>query len=285
MIARQNVLVGHDISSNHACPVLTDNVEAQHYMWLLTLEGALCLCPYAENGAKRVLDLGTGTGCWAIEYADAHPDSEVIGVDLSPIQPTLTPPNCSFEVDDLEKDWTWTQPFDFLFSRVMASCFEDCQVYIDKAYNALEPGGWFEMQDIVIPYRSDDGTLDPDSPLGRLGGLFRDASHALKRPMDVAVKYKGMMEKAGFTKLVEREFKWPLNTWPKDRRYKEIGAWTFQNYNLGLEGLTLALFTRALNWTREETLAYCAELRTQLRDRRVHAYLPVLVVYGQKPEK
>lgn len=70
MIARQNVLVGHDISSNHACPVLTDNVEAQHYMWLLTLEGALCLCPYAENGAKRVLDLGTGTGCWAIEYGE-----------------------------------------------------------------------------------------------------------------------------------------------------------------------------------------------------------------------
>ncbi|CAI4212744.1 unnamed protein product [Parascedosporium putredinis] len=146
-------------------------------------------------------------------------------------------------------------------------------LYINKAYkpSALEPGGWFEMQDIVIPYRSDDGTLEPDSPLGRLGGLFRDASHALKRPMDVAVQYRGMMGKAGFTNLVEREFKWPLNTWPKDRRYKEIGAWTFQNYNLGLEGLTLALFTRALNWTSEETLAYCAERR--------------LVVYGQKPEK
>lgn len=131
------------------------------------------------------------------------------------------------------------------------------------------------MQEIVIPYRSDDGTLDPDSALGRLGGLFRDASAVLNRPMDVATKYKEMMEKAGFQKLVQREFKWPLNTWPKDKRYKEIGAWTFQNYDLGLEGLTLGLFTRALGWSREETLTYCAEVRKQLRDRRVHAYLPV----------
>lgn len=44
------------------------------------------------------------------------------------------PPNCSFEIDDLEKDWTWSKPFDFVFSRVMASCFSDCQAYIDKAY-------------------------------------------------------------------------------------------------------------------------------------------------------
>jgi tRNA G46 methylase TrmB len=39
--------------------------------------------------AQQVLDIGTGTGIWAIDYADAHPDSTVIGVDLSPIQPTL----------------------------------------------------------------------------------------------------------------------------------------------------------------------------------------------------
>ena len=62
----------------------------QHNLWLLTMKGDLGLCPLIrEGGAKRVLDCGTGTGIWAIEYADLHPESEVIGVDLSPIQPTL----------------------------------------------------------------------------------------------------------------------------------------------------------------------------------------------------
>lgn len=50
-----------------------------------------------------------------------------------PLTP-LTLPNCLFEIDDLEKEWTWEKPFDFIFRRVMASCFEDYQAYINKAY-------------------------------------------------------------------------------------------------------------------------------------------------------
>jgi methylase of polypeptide subunit release factors len=37
---------------------------------------------------NRVLDVGTGTGKWAIEFADAYPGASVVGLDQSPIQPT-----------------------------------------------------------------------------------------------------------------------------------------------------------------------------------------------------
>ncbi len=43
---------------------------------LLTLEGELCLCPKAY-GANRVLDIGTGTGIWSLDYAELHPGAEV----------------------------------------------------------------------------------------------------------------------------------------------------------------------------------------------------------------
>lgn len=209
---------------------------------------------------------------------------QVIGVDLSPTQQQLVPANCSFEIDDLEKEWTWSKPFDFVFSRVMAGSFQDYQAYISKAYKALEPGGWFEMQDIVLPYASDDGTLNQESELAKLGNLFCETSSLMGRPIDVPLKYKAMMEKAGFENIVERRFKWPLNSWPKDAYYKEIGAWTFANLDGGLEGLTLALFTRALKWSKEETMLFCSKVRAQLKDPRIHAYLPVVVVYGKKPE-
>lgn len=43
-------------------------VEIQHNIWLLTLKGEHVLCPYARQEPRRVLDCGTGTGVWAIEY-------------------------------------------------------------------------------------------------------------------------------------------------------------------------------------------------------------------------
>jgi predicted RNA methylase len=46
-----------------------------------------------EQGLHKVLDVGTGTGEWAITFAT----SAVIAVVLSPnLMPAMTHPNCSF---------------------------------------------------------------------------------------------------------------------------------------------------------------------------------------------
>ena len=47
---------------------------------LLVMGGHLYKAPL-EN-TQRVLDIGTGTGIWAIDYATDHPEAEVIGLDL-----------------------------------------------------------------------------------------------------------------------------------------------------------------------------------------------------------
>jgi methylase of polypeptide subunit release factors len=49
----------------------------------LTLGGKLFKAPIPkEKQLHRVLDVGTGTGIWAIDFADEHPESEV-GFPLS----------------------------------------------------------------------------------------------------------------------------------------------------------------------------------------------------------
>jgi hypothetical protein len=68
------------------------------------LKGKLYLAPVPTP--QRVLDVGTGTGIWVIEFgmnpclimskpiltlfrATQNPSADVLGIDLSPIQPEL----------------------------------------------------------------------------------------------------------------------------------------------------------------------------------------------------
>jgi len=53
---------------------------------LLSLRGELFLAKIPEK-PQRILDCGTGTGIWALDVGEVFPSAEVIGVDLSPIQP------------------------------------------------------------------------------------------------------------------------------------------------------------------------------------------------------
>lgn len=185
------------------------------------------------------------------------------------------PPNLVFEIDDLEKEWTWNQKFDFIMCRMMLGCFEDLPGMIKVAYDNLEPGGYLEMQDLALPARSDDGTLVEGGYLAQWCKLCLDAGENLGRPVFPVAKYKEYFEAAGFKGIVEIQKKWPTNGWPREKKFKELGTWTYANIAGGLEGLSLAHFTRGLNWTAEETLVFCAQVRKELRDPKIHAYWPM----------
>lgn len=58
-----------------------DRLNLQHHLWTLTLDGRLHLAP-TEN-PQRVMDIGTGTGLWALEYAERNPSSIVTGTGKS----------------------------------------------------------------------------------------------------------------------------------------------------------------------------------------------------------
>ena len=64
-----------------------DRLDLTHQMIRITMGNKLFFSPLGEN-IERVLDVGTGTGIWAIEMGDQYPDTEIIGTDLSAVQPT-----------------------------------------------------------------------------------------------------------------------------------------------------------------------------------------------------
>ncbi|TKA41015.1 hypothetical protein B0A54_07928 [Friedmanniomyces endolithicus] len=263
------------------CVREADRLDLQHHLFRLTFGNRLYFSPVKE--LKHALDIGTGTGLWAVELADAHPECEVIGIDLSPGQPTLVPPNLKFLIDDAEDVWIYSQPFTFIHARLMAGCFADWPNFFRQAHQNLEPGGWLEMQDYGLPVKSVDNThLSTD--VHRWGELLCAAARNLGRPMgsDVSESYKEWMREAGFVDIQTKMFMWPINSWPKDPYWKELGRWNQVNILEGLEGFCLALLTRGLGWRKEEVDVFVGRVGRDLRDRRIHAYFPMPVTFGRK---
>lgn len=87
----------------------------------------------------------------------------------------------------------------------------------------LNPGGTFEIHDILYPMESDDGTLKPEDALYRWSKLMIEAFGGFGQPVDSALRYEQQLTDAGFVDVVVVKEKWPTNRWPKDQKYKQIG--------------------------------------------------------------
>ena len=174
-----------------------DRLDLSHHMFRLILGGALFRAPIRNH--HHVLDIGTGTGIWAIEFADEFPSAVVIGTDLSPIQPSAVPPNCRFYVDDIESEWTFDDQFDFIHGRGMGGCIANFDLLYRRIYDNLNPGGWVEMQEYESRFYSDD---DPQLLLApnctKLTELCNLASEQSGRSFAIASQQKQKMIDAGF---------------------------------------------------------------------------------------
>ncbi|KPM46362.1 hypothetical protein AK830_g145 [Neonectria ditissima] len=257
-----------------------ERLDLQHKVWLLTFEGKLGLCPKIDEMAHRVLDLGTGTGIWAWEYARNHGGAAVVGVDMHPINrgaPVILP-NLKYRLQSLEGEWAWVEHCSLTFMRGTNGCFGDMRSMLDEAWDYLEPGGWVELQDMDYRFESDDGTLPKDLELSKVGHLLVEASHRAGRSMIHPPLFKTYLDEHGrFIDVVEKTFKWPLNDWPKDETAKKIGRLTCENLDRGLEGLLLRPLMRYLNWSKDDVVAFCNRARAQLKDRNIHAYMPIVL--------
>ncbi|KAF4303551.1 putative tam domain methyltransferase protein [Botryosphaeria dothidea] len=274
-------------SSQYAFPnddAELDRLDMQHAMMTRLLDNKLFWSPISHP--RKVLDLGTGTGIWAMDFAELFPAAEVVGTDLSAIQPSWVPPNCKFEIDDAERDWTWPEDtFDYIHNRNFVCSIRDWPRLIEQCYRHAKPGGYVEFQEKHPWIISDDNTLAPDSPLVRWSEHFFLAGDKFGKPPASPRHLKTWMEAAGFVDVEEHVLKLPIGPWPKEQRLKQVGAFERVNMDEGIEGLTLMLFTRALGWSKDEVEVFLAQIRKEVKRKDVHSYYHFYVVYGKKPEK
>ncbi|KAF8245535.1 UMTA methyltransferase family protein [Wilcoxina mikolae CBS 423.85] len=248
-----------------------DRLDLHHEIMLQLLDGDLHLAPLEDP--RRILDIGTGTGIWAIDAADRYPKAKVIGTDLSPIQPAWVPENCKFEVDDAEQEWLYPPDyFDFIHARNLAQAIENWPILMEQAYHCTKPGGYVEIAELGAEVFSDDNTLSENNGFKRYLEYIDKAFVKLGRPQCSAQTLRQNLENAGFVDVQVSSFKQPFGPWANDRRMKHIGAMVLLMSETGLEAYGMAPFTRVLEMPQAEAMRICRDGVIAVKNKNHHMY-------------
>ncbi|BCR92510.1 class I SAM-dependent methyltransferase [Aspergillus chevalieri] len=268
-----------------------DRLDMQHHMFKLINEGRLFFAP-VEN-PQRILDIGTGSGIWPMEMAPIFPQAEIIGTDLSPVQPTEVPENVHFLVDDAtEDDWLWENDhFDFIHISHLTGSLPSYKALLRKAMRYLKPGGYIECHELDPKPRCDDGTMPPENPDGFCDYALHDwfdlsvRSGQVSDPprqFRVAPRMAQWMNDLGFVDVQSRKSKLPTNPWPSDPHLSNIGSWSETNWLEALSGWSYKPLM-VLGWSKPEIEVFLVDVRKSIQNRDIHSYTEFHVVTGRKP--
>ncbi|KAL1993061.1 hypothetical protein VTN49DRAFT_3818 [Thermomyces lanuginosus] len=235
----------------------SDRLDMLHELCLQLLHRKLYLAPIKNS--QRVINLGTGTGIWPVDFGDR--------LRLEP-----DPADSSFserQVSGGRHRVGMNNQFDFIHARFLAVSIRDFGRLIKQCYRSVKPGGWVEFQDYDgYPY-SEDGSLN-DTQLQKyydeIYGAFETAGYET-RP---GPKLENWFKDAGFVNVRTEKFMIPYGVWPKDHHLKKIGTWAQAGAEAGFESVALAALTRYKNWTKEEVIRLASEARADGRKCDLH---------------
>ncbi|KAH8587039.1 S-adenosyl-L-methionine-dependent methyltransferase [Bisporella sp. PMI_857] len=234
-----------------------DREDMKHHEWMLITDFRLHLSPIGNN-PQRILDIGTGTGIWAMQLIAIPRPKSLAQIYLLSNQ----------NVDDLEAEWLYRPgTYDLVHVRFMFLAIKDYPAMLAQAYRTLKPGGYVELSELGVTPEATNQNYPPPFQIFRWLDLYDEAMKKMGFNFRVAHAFKNMLTDARFVDVVERKFEVPwggMAQRPKRKGYRSLAS---RSLKQGLQGIVMGLFTRSLGWTPSEVEVFLVELRKQLDDK------------------
>ena len=250
-----------------------------YQIYLVLLDNQISLGripPHAES----ILDLGTGTGDWAMAAAERSPNAEITAVDISAVlHPSAAPVNVSFELDDAQKAWTYNKPFDFIHMRDLAGAFSDWDYIYQEASKHLKLGGTLEVADQGRIQLSNE---PPNSYTSIYNGALASAAEKAGTPLNLDHLKKSALEKAGLSVVKSKPFDLPIGEWDPNARKKLAGKMALIAILEGLEAAALRLLTKHQGWKEEDVKGLIGRVKEEILMPESRAYVRVQFVVARK---
>lgn len=250
-----------------------------HQAYLPALDNQLTV-GLIPRSAKRILDIGTGTGDWAIAIAERFPKAEIIATDITnALQPASAPPNVFFELDDAQNEWAYNEPFDFIHIRNLSGAFSNWGAIYAEVSKNLKRGGSFEIADRgSIQFKKEM----PNSHTSIFNGAIQSAADKSGRPLNLDHLKKPMFDKAGLSVIKTRAIEVPLGTYDPDPRKQVTGKMAMIAALEGLEAVSLRLLTKQLGWKEGDVRELCGEVQKEVMRPDAQAFIHFQFVIARK---
>ncbi|CAJ2510143.1 Uu.00g060430.m01.CDS01 [Anthostomella pinea] len=260
-------------------------LQLVNQVYLKAFDGELTSVPL--ECPTHILDIGTAVGEWAIDMAEAFPECEVTGTDISNIFERRAPQNVYWEVDDAELDWERPpNHYDLVHLRNMAGSFADWEFIYRSAFTCLKPGGWIELLDFDENkgMRGFFSFFEPGSLIHKVDQDLQEAAILSGRPYGISHLEPRFLVNAGYVDVQLTEHAIPLRT--------EDGStgkfWLLAMLN-GMEPLCMRLLTKYKGWKADEVRLACDMIGQEmmavaLNPRKAKGFVyKVRVLIGRKP--